>query len=98
MAIVSVDDGTISNNQSQVTGTITNANTSTGVTVTTSAPVFTQNGGTLQVTATLLQTFTQNVYVNLSFTGTAIRQPELHDHQLRQFVESPADSHSRRLA
>ena len=72
VAIGAVFDGTISNSQSEVSGTITNANTSTGVTLSTSAPVFTQNGGQLTVTATLLQTFTQNVFVNLAFTGTAI--------------------------
>ncbi len=44
----------------------------TGVTLTSSSSVFTQNGGQLTVTATLLQTYTQNVYVNLAFTGTAV--------------------------
>ena len=59
-------------NNSTVTGTIVNTNTTTGVSLTTSSPVFTQNGGEMTVTATLLQTYTQNVYVNLAFTGTAI--------------------------
>ncbi len=72
VALGAVFDGFISASANEVTGAITNANTSTGVTLSTSAGVFTQNGGQLTVTATLLQTFTENVYVNLSFAGTAI--------------------------
>ena len=76
VALGSVNDGIQSTTANEVTGLITNANTSTGVMLSTSSPVFTQGNGTntgqLTVTATLLQTYTQNIYVNLAFTGTAI--------------------------
>ncbi len=72
VALGEVVNGVLSVNNSTITGTIVNTNTTTGVSLTTSSPVFTQNGGEMTVTATLLQTYNQNVYVNLAFTGTAI--------------------------
>ena len=72
VALGEVFDGTLSVSNNAVTGTIVNTDTTTGVSLTNGAPVFTQDGGKQVITATLLQTFSQNVYVNLSFTGTAI--------------------------
>lgn len=72
IALGEVFDGVLSTTANTINGTVTNSNTMTGVTLTSSSSVFTQNGGQLTVTATLLQTYTQNVYVNLAFTGTAV--------------------------
>jgi Domain of unknown function (DUF4347)/FG-GAP-like repeat/Calx-beta domain len=72
VAIASVTNGTESGTQ-QVTATIADDESAPTVTLGLSGSPFPENGGTATVTATLSNPSTQNVTVNLGFSGTATK-------------------------